>query len=44
VKASGAEHRHARMQVVRELFGLEEPAVGAEDEASVHELRPRRTG
>ena len=44
VKSSGAEHRHARMQVLRELFGLEEPAVAAEDEASVHELRPRRTG
>jgi glutamyl-tRNA reductase len=44
VKSSGAEHRHARMQVLRELFGLEEPAVAAEDEASVHELRPRRAG
>lgn len=44
VKGSGAEHRHARMQVLRELFGLEEPAMAAEDEASVHELRPRRTG
>jgi glutamyl-tRNA reductase len=44
VKSSGAEHRHARMQVLRELFGLEEPAAAAEDEASVHELRPRRAG
>ena len=44
VKQSGAEHRHARMQVLRELFGLEEPAMAAEDEATVHELRPRRAG
>jgi glutamyl-tRNA reductase len=44
VKSSGAEHRHARMQVLRELFGLEEPAVAAEDEATVHELRPRHAG
>ena len=44
VKQSGAEHRHARMQVLRELFGLEEPAMAAGDEATVHELRPRHAG
>jgi glutamyl-tRNA reductase len=36
---------HARMQVLRELFGLEEPAPDLEGErpaAEVHELRPRR--
>jgi glutamyl-tRNA reductase len=40
VKALDADHRHARLQLLRELFGLEdaapaEPAEGAE----VHELR-----
>ena len=45
VKQAGPEQRHARMQVLRELFGLEEPA-GAEEApaADVHELRPRRAG
>jgi glutamyl-tRNA reductase len=40
VKQAGPESRHARMQVLRDLFGLEEPAAeepGAD--ASVHELR-----
>jgi hypothetical protein len=32
------------MQVLRELFGLEEPAMTAADEATVHELRPRQAG
>jgi glutamyl-tRNA reductase len=44
VKSSTAEHRHARMQVLRELFGLEEPAVSEESAGSVHELRPRQAG
>jgi glutamyl-tRNA reductase len=47
VKQSDAEHRHARMQVLRELFGLEEPAVvedGGASEGSVHQLRPRQAG
>jgi glutamyl-tRNA reductase len=38
---------HARMQVLRELFGLEDPAPGLEGErpaAEVRELRPRRPG
>ena len=41
VKQAGAEHRHARMQLLRELFGLEEPAVGAAEDAGaeVRELR-----
>jgi glutamyl-tRNA reductase len=47
VKQSDAEHRHARMQVLRELFGLDEPAVSEEaagSEGSVHQLRPRQAG
>jgi glutamyl-tRNA reductase len=44
VKQSEAEHRHARMQVLRELFGLEEPAMTDDAAASVHQLRPRRAG
>jgi glutamyl-tRNA reductase len=45
VKGLEAEQRHARLQLLRELFGLEEPRAGAEaDEsatAEVRELRPR---
>jgi glutamyl-tRNA reductase len=44
VKQSDAEHRHARMQVLRELFGLEEPAMTEDAPGSVHQLRPRRAG
>jgi glutamyl-tRNA reductase len=47
VKQAG-ERRHARMQVLRELFGLEEPAhEAATDDAApaeVRELPRRRTG
>jgi glutamyl-tRNA reductase len=39
VKQSGPEHRHARMQLLRELFGLEEPAVEDRPAAEVRELR-----
>jgi glutamyl-tRNA reductase len=39
IKQAGAEHRHARMQLLRELFGLEEPAVEDRPEAEVRELR-----
>jgi glutamyl-tRNA reductase len=39
VKQAGAEHRHARMQLLRELFGLEEPAVEERAAAEVRELR-----
>ena len=39
LKQAGGEHGHARAQVVRELFGLDEPA------AEVRELpRRRQTG
>ena len=44
VKDSSGEHRHARMHVLRELFGLEEGALDATAEgepAEVRELRPR---
>jgi len=45
VKGLEAEQRHARLQLLRELFGLEEPAeVAAEQEpapAEVRTLRPR---
>ena len=38
--AEGAE-RHARMHLLRELFGLDEPPVEADSGASVHRLRRR---
>ena len=45
VKGLEAEQRHARLQLLRELFGLEEPRAGAEAEetapAEVRELRSR---
>ena len=44
VKELGADQRHARLQLLRELFGLEEPGVQAEAEApaaEVRSLRPR---
>jgi len=44
-RAAGEDRTHARMQVLRELFGLEEPAPDLEGErpaAEVRELRPRR--
>ena len=45
VKDAGAAHRHARMQVLRELFGLEEPAVTEEAPAAeVRELPRRQAG
>ena len=39
VKQAAAEHRHARMQLLRELFGLEEPAAEERAAAEVRELR-----
>ena len=40
VKALDAEHRHARLSLLRELFGLEEPAAAASaEDAEVHTLR-----
>jgi glutamyl-tRNA reductase len=42
VKESGAEHRHSRMQLLRELFGLEEPAVQERPAAEVRELRSQQ--
>ena len=45
VKGLEAEQRHARLQLLRELFGLEEPRAGAEADqpaaAEVRELRSR---
>jgi glutamyl-tRNA reductase len=45
VKALDGDQRHARLQLLRELFGLEEPAAEAEAEpgrtAEVRALRPR---
>ncbi len=42
VKGLDASHRHARLQLLRELFGLEDAAPGsAEQPAEVRELRPR---
>jgi glutamyl-tRNA reductase len=42
VKELGADQRHARLQLLRELFGLEEPAAEAEAEAPAAEVRPLR--
>jgi glutamyl-tRNA reductase len=40
LRALDADRRHARLSLLRELFGLDEPAVPAErPAASVHELR-----
>jgi glutamyl-tRNA reductase len=40
VKALDAEHRHARLSLLRELFGLEEPpAAASAEDAEVHTLR-----
>jgi len=42
VKALDSDHRHARLQLLRELFGLEDAAPAAEpsaDGAEVHALR-----
>jgi glutamyl-tRNA reductase len=41
VKALDADQRHARLQLLRELFGLEESAGEAERTAEVRALRPR---
>lgn len=42
VKRLDADSRHPRMQLLRELFGLDEPAPAeAEQPAEVRELRPR---
>jgi glutamyl-tRNA reductase len=45
VKELGADERHARLQLLRELFGLDEPPVEAEDAevapAEIRRLRPR---
>ena len=41
VRQLDAEHRHARLQLLRELFGLDEPAAAAEPTAGA-EVRPLR--
>jgi glutamyl-tRNA reductase len=42
VKGLDAAHRHARLQLLRELFGLDDaPAEAAEQPAEVRALRPR---
>jgi glutamyl-tRNA reductase len=44
LKAADADQRHARLQLLRELFGLEEPGDAAEEPgrtAEVRALRPR---
>jgi glutamyl-tRNA reductase len=44
LKAADADQRHARLQLLRELFGLEEPADAADEPertAEVRALRPR---
>jgi glutamyl-tRNA reductase len=43
VKDAGSGHRHARMHLLRELFGLSEEPVLADDgeAAEVRQLRPR---
>ena len=40
VKALDSERRHARLSLLRELFGLDEPAVAERPAAEVRELRP----
>ena len=42
VRELGPDQRHARLQLLRELFGLEEPGVEAEAEAPAAEVRPLR--
>ena len=42
VKQAGPESRHARMQVLRELFGLEEPAAPEASEDGSAEVHPFR--
>jgi glutamyl-tRNA reductase len=39
VKALDAEHRHARLSALRELFGLEEPPAASSEGAEVRALR-----
>ena len=39
VRAFDAEHRHARLQVLRELFGISEIRTAADEEADVRQLR-----
>jgi glutamyl-tRNA reductase len=44
LKATEADRRHTRLQLLRELFGLEDPAAAAEDgadEAQIRALRAR---
>ena len=43
VKGLDADHRHARLQLLRELFGLEDARrrARAEQRAEVRALRPR---
>ena len=41
IRELDAEHRHARLSLLRELFGLEDAATVADGGAEVHELRPR---
>ena len=43
VKQAGPEHRHARLALLRELFGLEEPAATEANEQPA-EVRPLRRG
>jgi glutamyl-tRNA reductase len=39
VKALDAEHRHARLSLLRELFGLEEAPAASSEDAEVRALR-----
>jgi glutamyl-tRNA reductase len=39
VRALDGDRRHARLSLLRELFGLDDAAVAEEDDAQVHELR-----
>jgi glutamyl-tRNA reductase len=41
IRSLDAGHRHARLSLLRELFGLEDAATVAGDGAEVRELRPR---
>jgi glutamyl-tRNA reductase len=39
VRALDGDRRHARLSLLRELFGLDDPTVAEDDDAQVHELR-----
>ena len=42
LKAADADQRHARLQLLRELFGLEEPGAAADEPARTAEVRALR--